>query len=79
MPTVLAGWDTVRLPGDLIPATVASVGGEVLVGGFVGSGAERTPALARGSAVDGSPAWQPVSLRPSTPYGKVAALVSLAR
>ena len=77
-PAALAGWDTVHLPGDLIPATVASVGGDVLVGGFVGSGAERAPALARGSADDTSPAWQPVSLRPSTPYGKVASLVSLA-
>ena len=77
-PAVLAGWETVHLPGDLSPATVASVGGEVLIGGFVGSGAERTPALARGSADDGPPAWQPVSLRPSTPYGKVASLVSLS-
>ena len=78
MPTVLAGWETVHLPGDLSPATVASGGGDVLVGGFVGSGAARVPALARGSADDSSPAWQPVSLRPSTPYGKVASLVSLA-
>ena len=77
-PAALVGWDTVHLPGDLIPATLASVGGDVLVGGFVGSGAERAPALARGSADDTSPAWQPVSLRPSTPYGKVASLVSLA-
>ena len=78
VPTVLAGWDTVHLPGDLSPATVASVGGEVLIGGFVGSGAERTTALARGSAVDSAPVWSPVTLRPSTPYGKVASLVSLA-
>lgn len=77
-PTALAGWDTVRLPGDLTPATVASVGADVLIGGFVGSGAERSPALVRGIADDSSPAWAPVSLRPSTPYGKVASVVSLA-
>jgi len=75
---VLLGWDTVRLPGDLVPATVTSVGDDVLVGGLVGADAERTPALARGSAGTGSPAWQPVSLRPSTPYGRVASLVSLS-
>ena len=74
---VLLGWDSVDLPGDLTPATVTAVGDDVLVGGFIGASTERTPSLARGSAVDSSPAWQPVSLRPSTPYGKVASLVSL--
>ncbi|HEY5784916.1 MAG TPA: hypothetical protein VIT65_09065 [Microlunatus sp.] len=78
MPAALAGWDAVHLPGDLIPATLAAVGDDVLIGGFVGSGVERTPAMARGSAADTSPAWQLVSLRPSTPYGKVASLVSLS-
>lgn len=77
-PAVLAGWDTVHLPGDLVPATVASVGGDVLIGGSVGAGDDRAPALARRSADDSSPAWEPVPLRPSTPYGKVASLLSLA-
>ena len=59
--------------GDVTP-----VGDDVLVGGFVGADTERTPALARGSAGDSSPAWQPVPLATATPYGKVAALTSLA-
>ncbi len=77
-PVTLAGWETVRLPGGLVPATVTTVGGDVLVGGSVDAGAERAPALVRGSADDRSPDWQPVALQPSTPYGKVASLVSLA-
>ena len=76
-PVVLTGWETVDLPGGLIPATVGSVGGDVLVAGSVGAGADRAPALARGSADDSSPDWQPVPLQPTTPYGKVASLVSL--
>lgn len=77
-PVVLTGWETLDLPGGLLPATVATVGGDVLVGGSVDAGAERAPALVRGTADDGSPDWQPVPLQPSTPYGKVASLVSLA-
>lgn len=77
-PVVLTGWETVDLPGGLIPATVGSVGGDVLVAGSVGAGADRAPALARGSADDSSPDWQPVPLQPTTPYGKVASLASLA-
>lgn len=78
-PVTLAGWKTVRLPDGLIPATVAAFGDEVVVGGFVGSDAERKPALARGSAGDDDdPAWQLITLQPSTPYGKVASLVSVA-
>ncbi len=76
-PVVLTGWETVDLPGGLTPATVAAVGGDVLVGGSVGAGAERAPALVRGSADGSAPDWQPVPLQPSTPYGKVASLVSL--
>lgn len=83
-PVTLAGWKTARLPDGLIPATVAAIGDEVVVGGFVGSDGsdgsdpERRPALARGSAGDDDPAWQLITLQPSTPYGKVASLVSVA-
>ncbi len=77
-PVVLSGWVTVDLPRDLIPATVAAVGSDLVVGGFVDSGDVRAPALARGSADDASPDWVPVPLQPSTPYGRVASLVSLA-
>jgi hypothetical protein len=68
-PVVLTGWATVDLPGGLTPATVAAVGGDVLVGGSVGAGAERAPALVGGSADGSAPEWQPVRLQPSSPYG----------
>jgi hypothetical protein len=87
VPVTLAGWQTVRLPDGLTPATVATIGDDVVVGGSVGSvgsgggsvgsDAERRPALARGSVGDGGTDWQLVTLKPSTPYGKVASLVSV--
>lgn len=88
-PVVLSGWDTVELPDDLTPATLARIsshtegdgdsgdGGEMLVGGFVGSGSGRAPALARGTVTEGRSVWQRLPARPSTPYGRVATLVSV--
>ena len=76
-PTVLGGWRTVILPGGIVPSTVQLAGDELLVAGSLGSGAERAPALARGSAVTADPGWRSVPLTPTTPYGRVAALVSV--
>ena len=77
-PATLAGWETVRLPDGLTPATVAAIGDEVLVGGSFGPDNDRRPALAQLPAGDGTTEWQLVALQTSTPYGKVASLVSLA-
>ena len=76
-PTTLAGWRTATLPGGTVPASLQVVGDEVWVGGSVGAGADRSPALVRGSGGASDPRWRPVPLTPATPYGKVSALTSL--
>ena len=73
-PTVLSGWQRVALPGGLAPSTVQVAGDELLVGGSVRTGAERSPALARGSTDAG---WRSMPLTPATPYGRVAVLISV--
>jgi hypothetical protein len=76
-PAELSGWQTVHLPGGMTPATVAAVGRDLLVGGSVGSAADRAPALAVGPAEATTPGFRSVRLSPQTPYGKVAKLVSV--
>lgn len=77
-PVTLAGWQTVRLPGGVVPASIAAVGDDIVVGGSIGSGAGRTPALVRARTDHRTPDWQSIPLTPSTPYGKLASLVSVA-
>ena len=76
-PIVLDGWQAVGLPGGMTPSTVQVIGDALVVGGFVGSGVDRTPALARGAVGSRDPDLASVPLTPATPYGKVADLVSV--
>lgn len=77
-PIAVADWRAVALPAGMTASSLAVVDGDLLVGGSVGSGPTRAPALARGPATGGEPTLSQVPLRPTTPYGEVADLVSVA-
>ena len=74
-PVGLDGWVRVSLPGSMRASSMALVGGTLVVGGYVGSGTERAPAMARGAAAD--PHFAATDVRPETPYAEVADLVSV--
>jgi hypothetical protein len=76
-PSELGGWQQVALPGGMTPSTVEAAGSELWVGGFLGAGVDRSPALARGSTGGRELGWRSVPLRARTPYGRVARLVSV--
>jgi hypothetical protein len=57
-------------------SSLAVVGPNLVVGGDVGTGDDRAPALVYGMAAD--PHFTAADVRPQSPYGKVADFVSLA-
>lgn len=67
-------WAAVELPEGLRPTALAVAGDTLLVGGRSTAGGER-PGLVR-VAPDGT--VEPLALKPTTPYAKVADLASLA-
>lgn len=76
VPIELDGWVRVSLPDSLHPSTIALVDRTLVVGGFVGSGTARSPAMASSPA--GRPHFETTIVQPRTPYGKSADLISVA-
>ncbi len=74
-PVQLDGWRRVPLPKAMHASSIALIGRTLVVGGYVGTGTDRAPALARGAAAD--PHFAAADVAPQTPYGKVADLVSV--
>jgi hypothetical protein len=72
----LEGWTRWPLPGSMAASSLALVGPNLVVGGHVGTGDDRTPALVYGAATD--PHFTSADVRARSPYGKVADFVSLA-
>lgn len=76
-PGELAGWQPLVLPDGMVPATLQVIDDTLLVGGHRVAGAGRTPVLAQSSPDQAGVSLSPIPLTPTTPYGKVADLVSL--
>lgn len=77
-PQQLDGWQTISLPGAMVPSTIQQRGDWLLIGGQAAqNGGTLTPALAKIAVTDEASEPEPVTLTPSTPYGKVAELVSI--
>lgn len=76
-PQALDGWHQIMLPDGMLPSSLLVTDDAVLVGGHREAGTDRSPALVS-MLIDG-PDVDPaeIRLRPTTPYGKVADLVSL--
>lgn len=74
-PAGLAGWVRVSLPSSMRASSMALIGGTLVVGGYSGSGTDRAPAMARAAAAD--PHFVAADVRPASPYGAVADLVSV--
>lgn len=72
---VLSGWERVALPDGMRASSVALVDRTIVVGGHAGTGADRVPAMARGEAAD--PRFRATDVRPRSPYGAKADLVSV--
>lgn len=76
---MLDGWQTVELPAGMTPSTVQPRAGVLLIGGNSAGNGDRAPALVTLPTQDAPAAGtaMTVPLRPATPYGTVADLVSL--
>lgn len=78
-PRTLRDWDQVTLPDGMVPSTLLVGKDMLLVGGHRPAGADRSPAMVK-LPIDGTDVGPaPVPLTATTPYGKIADLVSLTR